>query len=96
MTNAEFNRAIYATEKPRGGGDCGYFWASLQRALKHADLMAQSEVFHLEVNARTEDRTQGDKKRDQRSRHRMKKGQGQQRSIIPMAQIFPDFREGQG
>jgi hypothetical protein len=42
--------AIYATEKPRGGVHYSYFRAFLQRALKHADLRAQSQVFQLEVN----------------------------------------------
>jgi len=38
----------------------------LQRALKHTDLMAQSQVFELEVNTRTDERTQKGKKRDQK------------------------------
>jgi len=57
---------------PEEAVHCGYFWTSLQRASKHADLMAQSQVFHLEVNTRP-DETQEDKKSDQRSRHRMQK-----------------------
>jgi len=42
----------YGTEKPRGGDPWKLIWgAFLQRALKHTDLMAQSQVFQLEVNS---------------------------------------------
>src|SRR5215469_14192366 len=45
---------------------------SLQAA-SYLKYVAQGQVFQLEVNTENYERTQKDKNRDQRSRHRMKK-----------------------